>query len=270
VKRAGSLLLTADLGNSRCKLRLWELAGAQARAMDGATFASEGEAASAIPAWLEARAPLRHAALCSVAAPELEARLRAWLERATEGEVLTPHHGLVLDVREAHTVGADRLFAARGALRELAAPALVLDAGTALTVDALDVREGKGIFLGGAIAPGPQLLADALARSTARLPRSAPRPGAPALGKSTREAIESGVALGFRGAARELAQQVGRESGLTRAAIVLTGGARDFLLEPPLFEGREVVAIEDLVHLGLLAALADSLGARQQSARDSG
>jgi type III pantothenate kinase len=265
-----ALVLTADLGNSRCKLRLWALGAEPARALDGATFALDGSDASAVSAWLEAHAGIAHAALSSVGAPESEARLRAALQRSTQAEVRTPNHGLELEVREPHTVGADRLFAARGALRELGEPALVVDAGTALTVDALDVRAGRGVFLGGAIAPGPQLLAESLARSTARLPRIAPRPGARALGKSTHEAIEAGVAVGFRGAARELIARVGRESGLAQAPVALTGGARAFLLEPPLLEGLRVVEIEDLVHVGLLAALADALGSPLQPTRGGG
>jgi len=254
-----ALLLTADLGNSRCKLRLWQLDGAHARAVDGAQFGAEN--AEDIQPWLASRERARRAALSSVGAPQLESRVRAWLERATDEGVVTPAHGLELEVREAHTVGADRLFAARGAFQHLRGPALVVDAGTALTVDALGVRNERGVFLGGAIAPGPALLADALARSTARLPRVETRPGARALGRSTREAIEAGVAVGFRGAARELVERVGAESGLERAPIALTGGAREFLLEPPLFAGREVVALDDLVHLGLIAALCDAQGA---------
>jgi len=265
-----ALVLTADLGNSRCKLRLWALGAEPARPLDGATFAVEDAESSAVSAWLAARAPLAHAAISSVGAPEFETRLRSALAQATQGDVLTPDHGLELDVRESHTVGADRLFAARGALRELGEPALVVDAGTALTVDALDVRAGRGVFRGGAIAPGPELLADSLARSTARLPRIAARPGARALGKSTHEALEAGISVGFRGAARELIERVGRESGLVQAPVALTGGARAFLLEPALLEGRRVVAIEDLVHLGLLAALADALGSPLQHARDDG
>src|SRR5262245_30563603 len=108
-------VLTADLGNSRCKLRLWALGAEPARALDGATFAVDGAEVSAVSAWLAAHAPIAHAAVSSVGAPELESRLRAALASATQGDVLTPRHGLELDVREPQTVGADRLFAARGA-----------------------------------------------------------------------------------------------------------------------------------------------------------
>jgi len=256
-----ALLLTADLGNSRCKLRLWEPSGGAPRLLRATSLPAAAAAPQALAAWLRAGAAPAHAALSAVGDRALEDGLRAVLAEAVVGQSVTPSHGLELDVREAHTVGADRLFAARGALERLGCPALVLDAGTALTVDALDLdQRRRGVFRGGAIAPGPELLAEVLAARGARLVRVQPRPGARALGKSTLEALESGAVIGFRGAARELVHAVGAESGLGAAPLAVTGGARAFLLEPPLFHDRQVVVVEDLVHLGLLAALLDHLG----------
>jgi len=159
--------------------------------------------------------------------------------------------GLAILCREPASVGRDRLFAARAAL-DLCGDSIVVSAGTALTVDAV---RSDATFLGGAIAPGPALLARALAEGTARLPTIDPRPNRPALGRDTKEALEAGVGVGFRGAARELVERVGEESGLARAPVVLTGGARAFLLDPSAFEGRPLVVEADLVHLGLLRAL---------------
>ena len=97
----------------------------------------------------------------------------------------------------------DRLFAARAALELGDEACLVVDAGTALTVDVArpaTAGAARGAFLGGAIAPGPTLLAAALARGAAQLPEIDPQPGAAALGLDTRAAIESGIAVGFAGA----------------------------------------------------------------------
>jgi type III pantothenate kinase len=255
-------LLTADLGNSRCKLRLWSAAPGAPALQRAADLAVGERLLAEVGGWLGASAAPTHAALSTVGDPALSERLRAALSAAVAGEALTPPHGLELEVREAHTVGQDRLFAARGALRRAGGAALVVDAGTALTVDALDVDpRGRGVFRGGAIAPGPQLCAEALARRGARLVSIQPRPGARALGRSTPEALEAGVVVGFRGAARELVRAVGEDSGLAAAPLVLTGGARGFLLEPPLFERRALLVVEDLVHLGLLEALLEHLGA---------
>jgi type III pantothenate kinase len=64
--------------------------------------------------------------------------------------------------------GPDRLLAAWAAATIYGTPVIVVDLGTATTVDAVD---GDGFFLGGAILPGLALAADALAEGTARLPR---------------------------------------------------------------------------------------------------
>ena len=262
-------LVTLDLGNSGLKLRVWrERAGPGTRferhaaldvALERLRDASAGPAAE-LRAELARFAGMR-AALSSVASAADTTRL---VELARSAGLLLESgldSGVENLTRTPHTVGADRLFAARGAAELLGESCLVLDAGTALTVDAVVVAPdgSRGpCFLGGAIAPGPRLAARVLHTLTARLPEVELEPAVPALGRDTREALRSGVVHGFRGAATELALQVAAEAGLERAPAVLTGGAARFLLEPrPI---RAPLAHEpELVHLGLLAALAGSL-----------
>ena len=249
--------LTLDLGNSRCKLRRWRLQGASGPTLAGADeLASDAGLAQAFEAWLARAGELCGAALSSVAAPEFERALAAVLERRLGARFrAAPDPGLEIACREPERVGRDRLFAARGARELLGVSCLVLDAGTALTVDALRVEgDARAVFLGGAIAPGPALLARALSSGTARLPAIEPRPFPRALGRDTREALESGVALGFAGAARELVQRIGLECGLESAPLVLSGGARAFLEQPGLFGDRTLHVEPELVHRGLLAA----------------
>ena len=254
--------VTADLGNSRLKLRAWRLGDGPAVRVGALDLAGGADAlTSGAAGWLREHADGASGALSSVAAPELEARMAEALEAACGSFLRAPAPGLELRVREPDQVGRDRLFAARGALAELGASCLVVDAGTALTVDAVlalpEPDDGRsGAFLGGAIAPGPRLQAEALARGAARLPRVEPRPGAAALGRGTAEAILAGVVVGFRGAARELVRRITVEAELPAdVPIVLTGGARAVLLEPEPFV-RDPLVREDLVHLGLLAVLA--------------
>ena len=275
------LLLTVDLGNSRCKACCWPDAGGRDvgapersetfepvrsetfEPVRSETFQVGAATAGELLAWLRAGPLPRASALSSVGPAAVERQL---------GEVLgalaplsaPPPTGLRLDIRSPHTVGLDRLFAARGALELTGVPTLVVDAGTALTVDAVRPerpcapRTGAGLFLGGAIAPGPALLARALAQGGARLPDFEPRPGVPALGKETREALRAGVAVGFEGAALRLVEQVAAEAGLAGACIVATGGALGFL-EGALAEwGERVRVVPLLVHHGLRAALVES------------
>jgi type III pantothenate kinase len=262
--------LTVDLGNSRLKAVAWRAAGAGGLVRPGARFSlgvlpepgqeGPGEATSAA-AWSRRVAELgltnpRRVALSCVARPELGAAVAAALRGAFGVPVFDPpEHGLELDLTQRETVGQDRLFAARGAA-QLGRSAIVLDAGTALTVDALLVRPGeRPRFLGGAIAPGPSLLMRALAAGGARLFEVEAKPGAPALGKATREALQAGISVGFRGAAYELARRVGLEAGLAKAPRILCGGAAPFLLEPEPFWPGELIERPDLVHEGLRLCL---------------
>lgn len=261
-------LLTVDLGNTSAKLRLWD--GAEDRrpeclAERTAPARTSGAAlAEALASLVSGAPPGTVGALSSVAGPELEARVVNTLADALgDGWLGAPPAGVLNRCRDPETVGSDRLFAARGAAACLSRSALVVDAGTALTVDAVE-HPGDGSaprFLGGAIAPGPGLAAASLADGAARLPRVEPRGGVPALGLDTPSALAAGLLWGFRGAAAELVRRIAAEAGLGAAPVALAGGARALLLEPPLFDDRELVDLPDLVHVGLYEAALDVLGA---------
>lgn len=257
---ASAPLLTVDLGNTRAKLRWW--AGPREQRPLATLDLSAGDAASAaLGAALERWAAGR-AALSSVASRATTGAWRARLAGAV-GAPLEEPLGITNLCRSPERVGRDRLFAALGAVRLTRRSSLVVDAGTALTVDAVaaDGTEPPG-FLGGSIAPGPELLAAALAGGTANLPLVVPRPGVPALGRVTEEALESGITVGFRGAAAELAREVAREAGLRGAPVVVTGGWRALLLEPTPCLPEPLIVVPELVHLGLLAALETEREAR--------
>jgi type III pantothenate kinase len=111
-----------------------------------------------------------------------------------------------------------------------------------------------GRFLGGAIAPGPQLLSEALARRGARLfPVETHRAQTPALGRETSEALASGIVHGFRGAARELVTRIALEGQVDSPLIVLTGGASELL--EGVFDEVRLLRDAQLVQRGLHAAL---------------
>ncbi|MBM3991749.1 MAG: type III pantothenate kinase [Planctomycetes bacterium] len=248
-------LCTLDLGNSALKLRHWELEGdCRLRLVGAATLAhADARFERELRDWI-ARGKAQCAALACVAAPGLEERVVA--EFAAAGiEVrreLAP--GVENLTRTPDTVGRDRLFAARGAWELTGSSCVVIDAGTAVTVDALAAAP-KPCFLGGAIAPGPALLARSLHEFTARLPLVDVDGAVSALGVDTPSALRSGVLHGFRGAVLELSRRIEHALG-GDVGIVVSGGAAQLLLEPTLFPG-EVRHEPELVHLGLLAALLD-------------
>ena len=258
-----SSFLSVDLGNTRCKLCVWSIAAdGSAALVTRADFASADTLPREVADWLGAQPRIERAALCAVAPPALEEALAAALDAVFGARFeRRPATGLIIECREPDKVGRDRLFAARGALERIGRSALVVDAGTALTVDALRVDgDASGHFLGGAIAPGPALLARALAHGGARLFAVDPQPDAHALGRDTREALQAGIVIGFRGAARELCESVAREARLANASVLLTGGARRFLSTPGVFGTRTVIEDGELVHHGLRAACSPGLG----------
>lgn len=256
---AKSLWLTVDQGNSRTKFVLWQGSpntSTEPERVSGAQHAHGDPGLAQLLTGL-CEGQLAGIGLSSVASSqEQDALMDAGLGGLGAG-VQQPHGGLIMGIRHPETLGVDRMFAARGA-HELAGGSagglVVVDAGTALTVDCvLD-----GVFLGGAIAPGPHLLAEALERGGAQLFATEPKPGAAALGLDSREALEAGVVVGFRGAARGLVRGQLADpamAGAQATRIFVTGGARDFLLQPTPFIELEITEAPDLVHRGLLAAM---------------
>jgi len=244
------LFVTIDQGNSKLKACAWEALGDGIRLRAKQSFQGPG-ADVPVREWVVSLGGHALAAMSSVAAPAARGDLQRALGEVAE--FLQPGPGLKNRCEPPQGVGQDRLFAARGALALAQQGCVVVDAGTALTVDAVTLTAG-GSFLGGSIAPGPELLAEVLALRAAQLPQVQAAPGVPAVGLNTEQAIRSGVAHGLRGAASELAVRVAEEVGLVGAPVLLTGGARAFLLEPePVFLAPCRVEPE-LVHLGLLAA----------------
>ncbi|MEM7307731.1 MAG: type III pantothenate kinase [Planctomycetota bacterium] len=261
-------LLTADLGNSRLKLRAFRAReDGPAEVVGAADLRRDPGWLDEARAWLEAAVRpagpsgaagrgatgrIDRAALSSVASAPDAVELADVLAGFADELLRAPDAGLENRCREPNAVGRDRLYAARGALAALPGrEVVVLDCGTALTVDA---ASPPGVFHGGAIAPGPDLLAAALGRGAAQLFEIDPAPGAPALGRDTRAALTAGVVQGLRGAAAHLAREVAREAGFERPAWVVTGGAAPLLMQPaPVL--ADPLELPDLVHHGLLVAL---------------
>lgn len=133
--------------------------------------------------------------------------------------------GVTNGYRKPRRLGVDRWVAMIGAWAEFRKACLVVDAGTAVTIDAID-REGQ--HLGGQILPGMALMREALAGNTSDLPSVTARTakaarGMDMFGNSTTAAITHGT-LGAVVGAIEHAAHALRESGYRKPAVVLTGG----------------------------------------------
>lgn len=147
------------------------------------------------------------------------------------------------------TLGVDRLAAAAAAwvrygqaqAGRRARSVVAIDAGTAVT---LDVVTRDGVYAGGTIGPGPELLARALRDGTAQLPEVPLALPDRLVGRSTEEAMQSGIMYGFVESTRGLLARIGAALG-DAPAVVATGGWSTLLAE-------EIDAIADVApHLVL-------------------
>jgi type III pantothenate kinase len=134
---------------------------------------------------------------------------------------------LAIRVDRPGDVGADRLVNALAAGRLHGTPAVVVDFGTATTLDCV---AADGAYVGGAIAPGLELGLEALAARTARLPRIELRAPDRAIGRDTISAMQAGTIFGYQALAAGLLERVRREladaNGVAPAEVraILTGG----------------------------------------------
>lgn len=230
-------LVAVDVGNARIKLGLFPATNDAAVPEPLRTLPLVGEspAFDQIGPWLAESSCACEAAvyewrIASVHRPAAS-RLIDWLRehRPTESVTLLCSDDLPLEVRlpRPDMVGIDRLVdaVAVNRLRPAGSPAVIVDVGTAITVDLVSA---DGAFLGGAILPGIAMSARALHEFTDLLPlvhTSELSVPPSALGVATAPAIESGLFWGTVGAIRELVRQLERETSHERTAVFLTGGA---------------------------------------------
>lgn len=140
--------------------------------------------------------------------------------------------GMPLRVDAPQELGADRLCDAVAAFAEHGGPCVVIDFGTAVT---WEVVSAKGEYLGGVIAPGPGITAEALGGKTAKLPRVAMAPPPRVIGKGTIDSIQSGLFYGYLGLIQGVTRRILDELG--EAKVIATGGfAPVFAEHAPLID----------------------------------
>jgi len=155
--------------------------------------------------------------------PQVDLRLREGIKRYLQRTPFFVEPGIRSDmpllVDAPNELGADRLCDAVAAYAEHGGPCLVLDFGTAVT---WEVVSENGEYLGGAIAPGPGVTAEALSLKTAKLPSVAMAPPDRVIGKGTVDSIQSGLFYGYLGLIEGVTRRILDEIG--EATVVATGG----------------------------------------------
>jgi type III pantothenate kinase len=128
--------------------------------------------------------------------------------------------GMPIRIDNPREVGADRLVNAVAAYHRFKTTCVVVDFGTAVTYDAVSA---DGEYLGGIITPGVEISLDALAQRAAKLPTVEMGEPRAVIGKSTVEAIRSGVAYGIAGQVEGIVRRM-REELNDDPKVIATGG----------------------------------------------
>ena len=222
------MFLALDIGNSATKLGLFDgdvWTGLERLDSDA------GELSEELSSRL-ANADVQAAGIASVV-PQLtdQAKTAVRMDFGVDPIIVSAELPLPFEMgyETPETLGADRLAAASAAWihfgRREGRSVIAVDAGTAVTTE---VISGDGVYLGGAIAPGPDAIRRALVRDTAQLPEiswpDAPEP----IGSSTHAAISAGVSIMFLCGVRGLLE--GSANKLKKPPfIVATGGWAEWL-----------------------------------------
>lgn len=153
--------------------------------------------------------------------------------------------GLDIKVDSPEAVGDDRLAHALAAYKRVRGAVIVVDMGTAVTVDAI---APDGAFLGGAILPGARIAADALARWTVLLPKINLSGTVHVPGKNTEEAMRFGVLHGLAGAIDRLVTETREVLGEDAPVLGTGGGAAQIApLTKYVREIAPALALEGLI-----------------------
>ena len=161
--------------------------------------------------------------VCSVV-PELnETFSKALKELLSVTPVYVDHSfdfGLKIGYHPITSLGIDRLVNASSAVAKYGSPVIVCSFGTATTVDLVSADKK---YLGGVIAPGMKLLADALHSKTSQLPNVAIEKPKSVIGNTTESSIKSGVFYGYVGLVDGILERIFFEAG-ARHRVIATGG----------------------------------------------
>src|ERR1700704_3907377 len=150
--------------------------------------------------------------------------------------------GMPIRMDNPHEVGADRLVNAVAAYEHVRGTCVVVDFGTAITYD---VVSAAGEYLGGIITPGAEISIDALYDRAAKLPKVELAEPRALIGKSTVEAIRSGIVFGFAGQVDGIVRRLRAELG-DQTTVIATGGLARVLV-PAVQE--TIDAVDDLLTL---------------------
>ena len=265
------MILAVDIGNTRVRAALVEKGEVVALARvptDSPGLVSRFREAVARLADRAGRDRLRGAGISSVV-PALEGPVSQVIDELgiPRSRVEATHNASIqVGYARPEELGPDRLANAVAAKDRFGAPCLVLDLGTALT---LEVVDGGGILRSGAIFPGMDAAGQALRTSTARVDLVPGTPGPQGLlGDSTAAAVTAGLTQGYSALIEGLASRGRQALGLEAPALLTGGGMRR--LPGPLSGVTARDPFLTLRGIALLTAVPNARGAGGEKSRHKG
>jgi type III pantothenate kinase len=133
--------------------------------------------------------------------------------------------GLTIRYDNPKEIGADRIVNASAAYKLYGGPIIIVDFGTATTFCAVSK---SGEYLGGAIAPGVKISAEALFQRASKLPRVELAKPAKVIGSDTVSAMQAGIIYGYAGLVDGIVERMKKELS-TEARVVATGGLAELI-----------------------------------------
>ncbi len=149
--------------------------------------------------------------------------------------------GMPILYKNPQEVGADRIVNAVAAFDEYKKSVIIVDFGTATTFDCISE---KGEYLGGAIAPGLIISAEALFEAASKLPKVEVIRPKTVIGRTTVNSIQSGLVYGYAGLVDGIVERIQKEMG-TNPRVIATGGLAN-LITP---ESRTIEGVDEFLTL---------------------
>ena len=212
------MLLVVDVGNTQTHFGTWR----DGELLEHWRFATVREStADELGAALRSLLELRgvtladlDASIVSSTVPQLGLEWTTMANRYLSHEMLVVgpgiRTGMAIRYDNPREIGADRLVNAVAAFEKVHGAVVVVDFGTAITYDPVSA---DGEYLGGIITPGVEISMEALTSRAAALPRVEIAPPRSLIGKSTVDAIRSGIVYGFAGQVDAIVRRLRRELG---------------------------------------------------------
>lgn len=217
------VLLTVDIGNTTTSFALFK----EDRILDRRSLPTHklsGRDLLATLKYFKKKDPRLDACVVCSVVPRALRRHKSALQRLFPGRLFVAGENLKVPLKNAYQdprqVGQDRLACAYAVKEQYRCPAVVIDLGTAMTIDVVSAR---GEYQGGMIVPGIGLSLKALFENTALLPLVSLRKPSSLIGRNTAESILSGVFYGYSALIEGVVAKIEKKLK-AKPVVVLTGG----------------------------------------------